>query len=125
VRVLNKLIIFLCKAYLPCFISILIFSSTSTNAQLAKLPINNSKDYLCYYGNWDQEKLFRAKDFDLVILEPSNITAAQISELKKGHDGIKGTDDDVIVIGYVSIGEDHIGNRTGDGRGPCYYDYSI
>ncbi len=123
-RVLNKLTISLCKTYLSCFISILIFASTSTNAQLAQLPINNSKDYLCYYGNWDQEKLFRAKDFDLVILEPSNITAAQISELKKGHDGIKGTDDDVIVIGYVSIGEDHIGNRTGDGRGPCYYDYS-
>lgn len=93
-------------------------------AQPGPLPINNSTDYLCYYGTWDNEKLFRAKDFDLVILEPSNITANQISELKKGHDGLPGTDDDVLVIGYVSIGEDHAGNRTGDGRGPCYYDYT-
>jgi hypothetical protein len=87
------------------------------------LPIDSTKDYICYYGIWDQDKLFRAKDFDFVILEPSNITAEQVSELQKGHDGIKGTNDDVVVIGYVSIGEDHLGNRTGDGRGPCYFDY--
>lgn len=123
-KVLNKLLISLNTTYLLCLLFFLIILTAVTNAQRTPLPIDSSKDYLVYYGSWNQEKLFRAKDFDLVILEPSNITAAQISELKKGHDGIKGTDDDVIVIGYISIGEDHIGNRTGDGRGPCYYDYS-
>ena len=89
----------------------------------SRLPIDSRSDYLCYYGSWDNDKLFRAKDFDLAILEPSNISAAQIAEIKKGHDGLAGTADDVIVIGYVSIGEDHQGGRTGDGRGPCYWDW--
>ncbi|HOT96545.1 MAG TPA: T9SS type A sorting domain-containing protein [bacterium] len=89
----------------------------------SRLPIDDRSDYLCYYGGWDNDRLFRAKDFDLVILEPSNISASQVAELKKGHDGLAGTADDVIVIGYVSIGEDHQGSRTGDGRGPCYWDW--
>jgi len=88
------------------------------------LPINSSSDYLCYYGSWDSESLFRAKDFNLVILEPSNIEAQQIAELKKGHDGLAGTTDDVLVIGYLSLGEDTQGDRSGDGRGPCYWDYN-
>jgi hypothetical protein len=87
------------------------------------LGIGPHSDYLCYYGQWDDETIFRAQDFDLVILEPSNITAAQVGRLKKGHDGIAGTADDVIVIGYLSVGEDHLNTRTGDGRGPCYYSY--
>ncbi len=103
----------------------LLFLLSSFTAALAssRLPIDSSSDYLCYYGSWDNDKLFRAKDFDLVILEPSNISTAQIAEMKKGHDGLAGTPDDVIVIGYVSIGEDHQGGRTGDGRGPCYWDW--
>ena len=105
-------------------LSILIPSSAnaSSNKKL-KLNIDSSSDYLCYYGPWDEEKIERAQDFDMVILEPSNITADQITKLKNGHDGIPGTGDDVIVIGYLSIGEDHLGNRQGDGRGPCYYSY--
>lgn len=110
----KKIIIFL----------LLAFTQSMVFPQLDTLPISNSSDYLCYYGSWNSEKLFRAKDFDLVILEPSNITTEQIAELKNGHDGISGTVDDVVVIGYVSIGEDHVGTRAGDGRGPCYYDYT-
>ncbi len=105
-------------------LSMLIPPSTSaSSSKKLKLNIDSSSDYLCYYGPWDEEKIERALDFDMVILEPSNITADQIAILKKGHDGISGTGDDVIVIGYLSIGEDHLGNRPGDGRGPCYYSY--
>ncbi len=85
--------------------------------------IDSTSDYLVYYATWDSDNLFRAKDFDLVILEPSAVTAQQVAELRAGHDGVLGTDDDVIVIGYISIGEDEVGNHVGDGRGPCYYDW--
>ncbi len=86
--------------------------------------IDSTSDYLVYYGSWDSDKIFRAKDFDLVILEPSNITAEQLNEIKAGHDGLIGTDDDVVIIAYVSIGEVSSGNIAGDGSGPCYYDAS-
>ena len=85
--------------------------------------IDSTSDYLIYYGTWNSEKVFRAKDFDLVILAPSGISSEQVMEIRAGHDGILGTDDDVMVIGYLSIGEDEVGNHVGDGRGPCYYDW--
>jgi hypothetical protein len=94
-----------------------------TSNKKLQLNIDSSSDYLCYYGYWDDDKISRGQDFDLIILEPSGITAAQISKLKKGHDGISGTNDDVIVIGYLSIGEDHSASRTGNGKGPCYFNY--
>jgi hypothetical protein len=97
--------------------------TNGTSNKKLQLNIDNSSDYLCYYGAWDDEKIFRGQDFDLIILEPSSITAAQITKLKNGHDGIAGTNDDVIVIGYLSIGEDHSANRNGNGKGPCYYNY--
>jgi len=84
--------------------------------------LTTDSDYLVYYGEWNDDILFRAKDFDLVILEPSAISDEQLQSLKRGHDGISGTDDDVIVIAYLSIGEVDSGNIVGDGRGPCYYD---
>lgn len=87
------------------------------------LAIDSTSDYLCYYGSWDADKVFRAKDFDLIILEPSNITAAQISDIKKGHDGLAGTNDDVVVIGYVSIGETNTNNYVGNGKGPSYWSW--
>ncbi|MBK7107341.1 MAG: T9SS type A sorting domain-containing protein [Ignavibacteriae bacterium] len=100
-----------------------ILHSEDNSSKLVQLPIDSSTDYLCYYGSWNDEKIIRAKDFNLVILEPSNITTEQITELKKGHDKIYGTSDDVVVIGYLSIGEDHTNSVIGDGRGPCYYDW--
>ena len=79
-------------------------------------------DYLVYYGEWNEDIIFRAKDFDLVIMEPSAISDSQLQSLKKGHDGVLGTNDDVITIAYLSIGEADSGNIVGDGRGPCFYD---
>jgi hypothetical protein len=102
-------------------------ASDSAGARMLSAPkpgiakLDSASDYLVYYGGWDADKLFRAKDFDLVILEPSAITPAQAAELRRGHDGLEGTSDDVIVIGYISLGEDYLGNRAGDGRGPCYW----
>lgn len=108
----------------------LIFSFIMLNSILSGqsklvLNIDKSSDYLCYYGSWNDEKIFRGKDFDMIILEPSAISAANILKLRCGHDEVLGTDDDVIVIGYLSVGEDHSSSNKGNGSGPCYYDYNL
>lgn len=52
----------------------------------------------------------RAHQFDLVVVHPgddfANLTPELVSQLKRGKDGQAGTGDDVIVLGYVTIGED-------------------
>lgn len=76
--------------------------------------------YMVYYGSWDEEKILKALDFDLVILHPgkdfSNITPEIIKRIQCGKDNIKGSEDDIIVIAYISIGEDETVLR---GPGPC------
>jgi hypothetical protein len=97
---------------------ILLFISASGSI----VDIDSTNDYLVYYGSWGIEEVFRAKDFNLVILESSRISHEQVVGIKQGHDSELQTNDDVIVIGYLSVGEDHEGDRPGDGRGPCYWD---
>ena len=84
--------------------------------------LNTAASYLVYYGNWDSAKVDYARtNYHLVILHPmSNITAAQIAAIKRGRDNVAGTADDVIVLGYLSIGEDDRAGApvTGDGLGP-------
>lgn len=84
--------------------------------------LNTESPYLIYYGDWDQAKVESARDqYALVVLHPnSNVTAENVSALQAGPDAVKGNADDVIVLGYVSVGED---DRTaapvvGDGSGP-------
>jgi hypothetical protein len=83
---------------------------------------NTETPYLIYYGDWDSAKVAAARDqYALVVLHPiSNVTAGDVAAIQVGPDLAKGTDDDVTVLGYVSIGED---DRTaapiaGDGSGP-------
>ena len=92
-------------------------------AQVGPVPgINTETPYLIYYGDWDSAKLASARDqYALVVLHPSsNVTAANVAAIQEGPDMVKGNADDVLVLGYVSIGED---DRTaapiaGDGSGP-------
>jgi len=92
-------------------------------AQAGPIPgLNSSSDYLCYYGSWDAQKVIKAQAFDLVILDSHGITREQVQAIRSGMDGILGTDDDVIVVAYISIGEDNQGNHTGNGKGPVYWD---
>jgi hypothetical protein len=75
-------------------------------------------DYVVYYGPLDEETLEDLKAFDLVILHPEGgITQTQVAELQA---------DGVIVLGYVSIGEEEPppGGTpiAGDGSGPVYYE---
>jgi hypothetical protein len=52
----------------------------------------------------------RAHQYDLVVVHPgddfANLTPQLVNQLKNGKDGQAGTADDVIVLGYVTIGED-------------------
>lgn len=74
--------------------------------------LNTTTPYLIYYGNWDSGTVnFARTNYNLVILHPaSNITPAEIVRIRSGKDAILGTADDVVVLAYLSVGED---NRTG------------
>lgn len=87
--------------------------------------INASSDFLVYYGNWTPELVAKAEPFDLVILDASNLTPQLIQDLKDGADDTPGTEDDVIVLCYVSLGEVAQGNLTGNGLGPCQFEGGV
>src|SRR5882672_9533618 len=84
--------------------------------------INTTTPYLVYYGDWDSAKVnFARNNYRLVILHPaSNLTAANIASIRRGPDNISGTSDDVLVLAYLSIGEDDRPGApfVGDGQGP-------
>lgn len=69
-----------------------------------------TNNFLVYYGSWDRAKIKLAHQYDLIILHPGkygqNIKADLVRSLQAGPDQKKGTKDDILVIGYVSIGED-------------------
>src|ERR1700690_4068486 len=83
---------------------------------------NTASPYLIYYGNWNSGQVDYARtNYHLVILHPaSNITSNQIASIKRGKDNIAGTADDVLVLAYLSIGEDDRNGApfSGDGLGP-------
>lgn len=94
--------------------------------------LNGMKYYLVYYGSWDSGIVDKLNRYDLVILNINRgpalgEQAGIIDNIQAGLDGVNGTGDDVVVLAYISLGEDE---RTygfkepiaGDGRGPCFYD---
>jgi len=97
--------------------------STSLSQTNGPLPgISPASDYLVYYGGWNATKILQAQYFDLVILDiRSGISPAQISDMRNGLDDLAGTADDVIVVSYLSIGEDDDGKHVGNGSGPVYW----
>ena len=108
----------------------------SVREQMRK-KITDGINYLWFFGNWNEIQLNTsylntAKDFGMVLLHLTNndINPEHIISLRKGHDGISGTEDDVLVIGYLSVGEDIQTDKdhqqpleTGDEKGPVYWDY--
>ena len=90
-------------------------------------------DYMVYFSSWDAERVAAAKRYDVVILHPGGgsplVNRKQVDEIQRGFDGVKGTEDDVRVIGYVSIGEDFginpdiISANTKSGKFPGIADY--
>lgn len=68
------------------------------------------RDYALCYGPWTPEMVQRAHRFELVVVHPGegfeNLTPGLVSQIQAGQDGQKGTADDVVVLSYVTIGED-------------------
>jgi len=94
--------------------------------------------YMVYYGAWDDAKIRVARQYHLVIVHPTagRVTREQVAAIQRGVDPADPSDD-VLVLGYVSVGEDarthyasdaqmaadprFAGDRTGprvDPRGP-------
>jgi len=84
--------------------------------------LNTTTPYLIYYGDWNSSQVDYARtNYHLVILHPaSNITSNEIATIKRGQDNIAGTADDVLVLAYLSLGEDDRAGApfVGDGLGP-------
>jgi hypothetical protein len=100
----------------------LAFSCCRVIAANGPVPgFNTTTPYLIYYGGWNATQVdFARRNYRLVIVDAHNITAAQIATIQAGPDNNAGTSDDVLVLSYISVGED---NRpaapvVGDGMGP-------
>ena len=98
----------------------------------SKPKVAGIRNYLLYYGAWDRSIIDKVIGYDLLILDahrgprPSQI-APVVRRIRAGVNGIPGDDDDVIVLSYISLGEDvrTFGNapeEPGDGRGPATWD---
>lgn len=83
--------------------------------------ITADMDFFCYYGGFGPVEVWQAQYFDLFILEPNQISAEQVQDIRNGFDDVLGTEDDVLVFGYVSIGETYYNDEVGDGTGPVYF----
>jgi hypothetical protein len=83
---------------------------------------NTSTPYLIYYGNWNATQVdFARNNYRLVVVHPqADISAPQIATIRRGPDNAAGTSDDVLVLAYISIGEDDRPGVpfAGDGLGP-------
>ncbi|NOU69940.1 hypothetical protein GC098_00560 [Paenibacillus sp. LMG 31458] len=68
---------------------------------------NHFQDYLIYYGKWTDALIDQARQkYRLVILDTrSGISPKQIAKIRAGKDP-RDASDDVLVLAYVSIGED-------------------
>ncbi len=101
---------------------LLLFGSSALAGRNPRPALNTATPYLIYYGDWTADQVeFARTHYRLVIFHPlSNLTAAQIATIQRGLDNLPGTADDVLVLGYLSIGEDDRPGApfTGDLQGP-------
>lgn len=104
-----------------------VFALVGLAAAEPRHPLWPPKDYALCYGSWTPEMVTRAHEFDLVVVHPGedfdNLTPELVSQLKRGKDGQAGTADDVIVLAYVTIGEDDRppAGPPRPGAGPSFY----
>jgi hypothetical protein len=67
---------------------------------------NKAESYVINYGAWSDDQLDEARTHaELVVLDTKNVTPEQVQTLRAGKDPHDASDD-VLVLGYVSVGED-------------------
>ena len=101
----------------------LVWASVALGGENGPVPgLNTTTPYLIYYGDWTSGQVDYARtNYHLVILHPaSNITSNEIATIRRGRDNLSGTADDVLVLAYLSLGEDDRAGApfAGDGLGP-------
>lgn len=110
--------------YIIAFLLVCIIYNVPFAGNKYTTQLDSSSDYCVYYSSFGENEVLKAQYFDLIVLDTRYITAEQVLDIRNGFDDLQGTDDDVIVIGYLSIGEQDGQLQQGDGRGPVYWDGS-
>jgi hypothetical protein len=74
---------------------------------IESLKKSKNMPYMIYYGKLDENIIAKAKTYKLVILNPltGDLTRSQIKDIQQGQSA-SDPSDDVIVLGYISVGED-------------------
>src|ERR1041385_1022209 len=108
---------------MPKILFLLLVTATPLIAGRGPRPVlKTATPYLIYYGNWNSSSVnFVRNTYRLIILHPqTNVRAADIATIQRGPDNIAGTADDVVVLAYISIGEDDRPGAplVGDALGP-------
>ena len=99
--------------------------------------IRQEKRLLWYFGDVStspkrEELIKQSWEYTLMLIHPTNsdISPEDVQRIKAGRDGIPATEDDVIISGYLSVGEDirtdndhDLTPDRSDGSGPVYWDY--
>ena len=85
----------------------LLSAAFALNAQAAA-PVERftSHDtYYIYYGAWDSTLLstVQSNGYKVVVVEPKNITRAQVADLQNGADNVSGNADDIRVGRYLEF----------------------
>jgi hypothetical protein len=85
-------------------------SSGSTPARslsASRVRARQVNNYLMSYGPWDSASIAIAKNYDVVVVHPSQgvLTRDIVRQIQQGNDP-NDPSDDVVVLGYISIGED-------------------
>ena len=103
--------------------------SAQVAAKMPPIDLSRFSPYLVYYGAWDEAKVKQSHDFRMVIVHPGetgqNLSPGLVQNIQKGRDGFLGSQDDVNVLLYISLGETRQvtrGLRNSEGIGPCYKD---
>jgi hypothetical protein len=107
------------------------FTTPSRSLSPSRVRARQVNNYLMSYGTWDASSIAIAKNYDVVVVHPSqgNITRDIVRQIQQGNNP-SDPSDDVVVLGYISIGEDLRTNDytddqlrsdprfAGDGTGP-------
>jgi len=81
-------------------------SGGSTGPLTAREKAARVENFLINYGPWDPASIEVAKRYDVVVIHPSQgATRDIVEQIQKGVDP-NDPSDDVVVLGYISIGED-------------------